>query len=53
MSLEKCEGTFFKTVSPTDDFETIKNGITLPDRHSNFPVLARHFRVFVLNISKT
>ena len=29
MSLEKCGRTIFKIVSPTDDFETIKNGITL------------------------
>ena len=28
-SLEKCGRTVFKIVSPTDDFETIKNGITL------------------------
>ena len=28
-SLEKCGETVFKIVSPTDDFETIKNGITL------------------------
>ena len=28
-SLGKCGRTVFKIVSPTDDFETIKNGITL------------------------
>ena len=28
-SLQKCGRTVFKIVSPTDDFETIKNGITL------------------------
>ena len=28
-SLEKCGRTVFKIVSPTDNFETIKNGITL------------------------
>ena len=28
-ALEKCGKTIFKIVSPTDDFETIKNGITL------------------------
>ena len=27
--LEKCGRTVFKIVSPTDDFETIKKGITL------------------------
>ena len=28
-SLEKCDRTVFEIVSPTDDFQTIKNGITL------------------------
>ena len=31
-SLEKCGRTVFEIVSPTDDFETIKNGITLVTR---------------------
>ena len=31
-SLEKCGRTVFKIVSPTDDFKTIKNGITLVAR---------------------
>ena len=37
--LEKCRRTVFKIVSTTDDFETMKNGITLVARlFSNFPV---------------
>ena len=28
-TLENCGRTIFKIVLPTDDFETIKNGITL------------------------
>ena len=28
-SLENCGRTDFKIVSPTDDFKTIRNGITL------------------------
>ena len=28
-SLEKCDRTVFEIVSSTDDFETIKDGITL------------------------
>ena len=31
-SLEKCGKTVFKIVSPTDDFETVKYGITLVAR---------------------
>ena len=31
-SLEKCDRTVFKIVSPTDDFETRKNEITLVAR---------------------
>ena len=31
-SLEKCDRTVFKIVSPTDNFETRKNGITLVAR---------------------
>ena len=31
-SLEKCGRTVFKIVSPTDDFDTIKNGMTLVAR---------------------
>ena len=31
-SLEKCDRTIFEIVSPTDDFQTIKNGITLVAR---------------------
>ena len=31
-SLEKCDRTVFEIVSPTDDFQTIKNGITLVAR---------------------
>ena len=31
-SVEKCGRTVFEIVSPTDDFETIKNGITLITR---------------------
>ena len=31
-SLEKCRRTVFKIVSTTDDFETMKNGITLVAR---------------------
>ena len=39
-SLEKCGRIVFKIVSPTDDFETIKNGITLVARLSQyFPYL--------------
>ena len=39
MSLEKCGRAVFETVSPTDDFDTIKNGITLvANCCSNFPV---------------
>ena len=33
-SLEKCGRTVFEIVSPTDNFETIKNGITLVARLS-------------------
>ena len=31
-SLEECGATVFEIVSSTDDFETIKNGITLVAR---------------------
>ena len=31
-SLEKCGRMAFEIVSPTDDFETMKNGITLVAR---------------------
>ena len=41
-SLEKCGRTVFKIVSPTDDFETIKNGIALVAKLLQyFPCLLR------------
>ena len=42
-SFEKCDRTVFKTLSPTDDFETIKNGITRVARLLQyFPGLSKY-----------
>ena len=53
-SLEKCGRTVFEIVSPTDDFETTKNGVTLVARLlQKFPCLLVVFMVFVFYLILT